>query len=226
MRSQSRTKARKPTQKAQITNLIKKAGRKRVCAIGDGGNDVSMIKAAHYGIGLEGKEGNHAAFTADTSITCFSHLSLLILWSGRLHYKRSAKLIQLIIHKGLLISFIQIFFTLVFYTTSSRLHDGVQQLFFTTIYTSLPAFLCVTDCDITHETALVYPELYRDLRKGRSLCWLTFTQWIAKSLYQSGIILLLSIYYFEADLFRVGVLSFFAAVIAELLTIAIEVIHW
>ncbi|KAJ3120561.1 putative aminophospholipid-translocase, partial [Physocladia obscura] len=59
-----------PTQKAEITSLIKATTTKgRVCAIGDGGNDVSMIQAAHVGIGIVGKEGKQASLAADFSIT-------------------------------------------------------------------------------------------------------------------------------------------------------------
>ncbi len=50
-----------PTQKAAIVKLLKKAGR-RTCAIGDGGNDVSMIQAAHVGVGIVGKEGMQAKY--------------------------------------------------------------------------------------------------------------------------------------------------------------------
>lgn len=66
-----------PTQKADIVRLIK-ASKKRTCAIGDGGNDVSMIQAAHVGIGLVGKEGKQASLAADFSITQFSHLARLL----------------------------------------------------------------------------------------------------------------------------------------------------
>ena len=38
-----------PTQKADVARLIRKYTRKRVCCIGDGGNDVSMIQAADVG---------------------------------------------------------------------------------------------------------------------------------------------------------------------------------
>ncbi len=38
-----------PTQKADVARLIRKHTKKRVCCIGDGGNDVSMIQAAHVG---------------------------------------------------------------------------------------------------------------------------------------------------------------------------------
>jgi P-type E1-E2 ATPase len=38
----------------------------KICgAVGDGGNDVTMIMEAHAGIGLLGKEGRSAALSAD-----------------------------------------------------------------------------------------------------------------------------------------------------------------
>lgn len=46
-----------PTQKATVVNLIQQHTGKRTAAIGDGGNDVSMIQAADVGIGIVGKEG-------------------------------------------------------------------------------------------------------------------------------------------------------------------------
>ncbi|XP_034498197.1 probable phospholipid-transporting ATPase IIB isoform X7 [Ailuropoda melanoleuca] len=45
-----------PTQKAHIVKLLQQHAGRRTCAIGDGGNDVSMIQAADCGIGIEGKE--------------------------------------------------------------------------------------------------------------------------------------------------------------------------
>src|SRR5260221_7484207 len=39
-----------PTQKADIARLIREFTKKRVCCIGDGGNDVSMIQAADVGV--------------------------------------------------------------------------------------------------------------------------------------------------------------------------------
>ena len=38
-----------PTQKADVARLIRNFTKKRVCCIGDGGNDVSMIQAADVG---------------------------------------------------------------------------------------------------------------------------------------------------------------------------------
>ena len=81
---------------------------RRTAAIGDGGNDVSMIQASHCGLGIVGKEGKHAALAADFSLEQFSHCKSLILWHGRNSYLRSATLAQFIFHRGLIISFIQV----------------------------------------------------------------------------------------------------------------------
>jgi phospholipid-translocating ATPase len=41
-----------PKQKAEVAHLLKIDFKKIVCCIGDGGNDVGMIKASSVGIGI------------------------------------------------------------------------------------------------------------------------------------------------------------------------------
>lgn len=53
------------------------------CAIGDGANDINMIQSAHIGVGIEGNEGNQAAYYADYAIPEFQALRRLMLWHGR-----------------------------------------------------------------------------------------------------------------------------------------------
>jgi len=64
-----------PTQKANVVELIKKYGNKkvRVCAIGDGGNDVSMIQSADVGVGIVGKEGKLSLSNLMRSISRYIH---------------------------------------------------------------------------------------------------------------------------------------------------------
>jgi magnesium-transporting ATPase (P-type) len=102
-----------PTQKADIVRIAKKYTDKRLSAIGDGGNDVAMIQEAHVGIGLVGKEGMQASLASDFSILTFKNLKLLLMWHGRLSYKNTATISNFIIHRGLIISFIQVSFILV-----------------------------------------------------------------------------------------------------------------
>jgi phospholipid-translocating ATPase len=101
-----------PTQKADVAKLIREFTKKRVCCIGDGGNDVSMIQAADVGVGIVGKEGRQASLAADFSIEQFHHLTKLLVWHGRNSYKRSAKLAQFVIHRGLIIAVCQTMYSI------------------------------------------------------------------------------------------------------------------
>ncbi|KAG5460515.1 MAG: HAD-like domain-containing protein, partial [Olpidium bornovanus] len=164
---------------ADITSLIKTATGKRVAAIGDGGNDVSMIQAAHVGIGIPGKEGKQASLAADFSVNQFSHIGRLFRalklrvrgkkgrpgtrWLPPGRNKRSAKLSQFVIHRGLIISVIQAVFSAMFYFAPIALYQGFLLVGYSTIYTMAPVFSLVLDRDVDDETALRYPELYKDL---------------------------------------------------------------
>ena len=87
---------------------MKKYSGKRTLSVGDGGNDVAMIQEANVGVGLVGKEGKQASLAADYSITKFMHLKLLVLWFGRQSYKNTGIIANFVIHRGLIISIIQV----------------------------------------------------------------------------------------------------------------------
>ena len=57
-----------PLQKAKIVELVKRSQSAVTLAIGDGANDVSMIKEAQIGIGISGEEGTQAVLASDFSI--------------------------------------------------------------------------------------------------------------------------------------------------------------
>lgn len=174
-----------PTQKADVARLIREFTKKRVCCIGDGGNDVSMIQAADVGlclplqssghslildllgVGIVGKEGRQASLAADFSVTQFSHLTKLLLWHGRNSYRRSAKLAQFVIHRGLIISVMQAVFSSIFYFAPIALYQGWLMVGYATIYTMAPVFSLVLDRDVSEDLALLYPELYKELTKVR-----------------------------------------------------------
>jgi P-type E1-E2 ATPase len=64
-----------PKQKAELVKVVKLSGR-TVLAIGDGGNDVSMIQEAHVGVGIRGKEGLQASRAADYVVVLFNALQV------------------------------------------------------------------------------------------------------------------------------------------------------
>jgi phospholipid-translocating ATPase len=215
-----------PTQKAEIVKLIKTHTGVRTCAIGDGGNDVSMIQAADVGVGIMGKEGKQAALAADFSMTSFSHLGRLLLVHGRNSYKRSASLSQFVIHRGLIISSMQAVFSAVFYFASLALFPGFLLVGYATIYTNFPVFSLVLDKDVSSDIAMTYPELYKELTKGRSLNYKTFFMWVLISTYQGGVIMFGAFLLFEDDFIHIVSIAFTALILTELLMVALTVRTW
>ncbi|XP_018605798.1 putative phospholipid-transporting ATPase IIB isoform X3 [Scleropages formosus] len=215
-----------PTQKAQIVRLLQQHTANRTCAIGDGGNDVSMIQAADCGIGIEGKEGKQASLAADFSITQFKHIGRLLMVHGRNSYKRSAALGQFVMHRGLIISTMQAVFSSIFYFASVPLYQGFLMVGYATIYTMFPVFSLVLDQDVKPEMALLYPELYKDLTKGRSLSFKTFFIWVLISVYQGGILMYGALLLFESEFVHVVAISFTALILTELLMVALTIRTW
>lgn len=177
-----------PTQKADIAHLIRAYTKKRIACIGDGGNDVSMIQAADVGVGIVGKEGRQASLAADFSITQFAHLTKLLVWHGRNSYRRSAKLAQFVMHRGLIISVCQALFSIASKFEPVALYRDWLLVGYATIYTMMPVFSLVLDRDIDEGLANLYPELYKELTMGKSLSYRTFFVWVAISFYQGLII--------------------------------------
>ncbi len=58
-----------PLQKAEVVRLVRSEIKDSITlAIGDGANDVSMIQAAHVGVGISGREGLQATLASDYAI--------------------------------------------------------------------------------------------------------------------------------------------------------------
>ncbi|XP_049763224.1 probable phospholipid-transporting ATPase IIA isoform X1 [Schistocerca cancellata] len=215
-----------PTQKAEVVRLIQRHTGKRAAAVGDGGNDVSMIQAADAGIGIQGQEGLQASLAADFSIPQFQHLARLLLVHGRRSYKRSAALSQFVIHRGLIISTMQAVFSSVFYFSSVPLYQGFLMVGYATLYTMFPVFSLVLDKDVSSKIALTYPELYKELSKGRSLSYKTFFMWVLISIYQGGVIMYGALILFEDEFIHIVAISFTALILTELIMVALTIRTW
>lgn len=215
-----------PTQKADVANLIRQYTKKRVCCIGDGGNDVSMIQAADVGIGIVGKEGRQASLAADFSITQFCHLTKLLVWHGRNSYKRSAKLAQFIIHRGLIISVCQTMYNIASHFEPKALFKDWLLVGYATVYTMAPVFSLVLDRDVDEKLANLYPELYKELKTGDSLSYRTFFTWVLVSVYQGVIIQGLTQLLTNTNGLRMLSVSFTVLILNELIMVAVAVTTW
>eukprot|EP00768_Dysnectes_brevis_P005685 gnl/Dysnectes_brevis/420_a463_2027.p1 GENE.gnl/Dysnectes_brevis/420_a463_2027~~gnl/Dysnectes_brevis/420_a463_2027.p1 ORF type:complete len:1457 (-),score=699.61 gnl/Dysnectes_brevis/420_a463_2027:62-4432(-) len=215
-----------PEQKALVVELVKTYTGLQVAGIGDGGNDVSMIQAADVGIGLVGKEGKQASLASDFSITRFSDLRQLLFWHGRNSYIRSANMAQFVMQRGITVSVMQAVFSAAFFFSSIPLFTGWLSIGYSTFYTALPVLAIILDQDVTKKQTFTYPELYRELVKGRTLSMKTFLLWLAIAVWEGGIIMVLSILTLNDNMFNIVGVSFSTLIVVELLTLGFGIHRW
>jgi len=182
-----------------------------------------MILESNVGIGIVGKEGKQASLASDFSINEFRHLRRLILWHGRLSYKRSACLSQFVIHRGLIIAIIQAIFSIIFYFVAIAIYNGYLILGYSTVYTMFPVFSLVTDEDCTDTAVIKFPILYSSLQKGRVLNSKTFLIWMWKSLFQGTVIMVGSVMFFNESFTNITTITFSALIVCEILNVFSEV---
>lgn len=98
-----------PLQKCEVVKLMKTLPDSPItAAIGDGANDVSMIREAHVGLGIVGKEGRQAALCSDYSFTNFLMLKKILLVHGHYFSYRFSLLVLYFFYKNLVFILIQV----------------------------------------------------------------------------------------------------------------------
>ena len=77
-----------PSVKGDLTRFLKRYGFITMC-VGDGANDIDMIRESHIGMGIKNGENLHAADNADVGINSVTDIPLLIDISDRICYLNS-----------------------------------------------------------------------------------------------------------------------------------------
>eukprot|EP00292_Cryptomonas_paramecium_P002149 CAMPEP_0113680182 /NCGR_PEP_ID=MMETSP0038_2-20120614/11140_1 /TAXON_ID=2898 /ORGANISM="Cryptomonas paramecium" /LENGTH=1529 /DNA_ID=CAMNT_0000598461 /DNA_START=386 /DNA_END=4971 /DNA_ORIENTATION=+ /assembly_acc=CAM_ASM_000170 len=151
-----------PAQKAQVTLLVKDNMPGQIClAIGDGANDVSMIQAAHIGVGIRGKEGQQAVLASDYALPRFAYLERLLLIHGRWSYNRIGTMVCYFFYKNIAYALTLFWFSITNAFSAQVLYDDGYQSLYNLMFTSLPVmFFAVLDRDVEPEIVKRRPELY------------------------------------------------------------------
>ncbi|XP_058504274.1 phospholipid-transporting ATPase ID isoform X2 [Solea solea] len=150
-----------PLQKAQVVELIKKHKRAVTLAIGDGANDVSMIKSAHIGVGISGQEGIQAVLSSDYSFSQFRFLQRLLLVHGRWSYLRMCRFLCYFFYKNFAFTMVHFWFGFFCGFSAQTVYDQYFITLFNIVYTSLPVLaMGIFDQDVPDHRSLEYPKLY------------------------------------------------------------------
>ncbi|ROT40490.1 phospholipid-transporting ATPase [Sodiomyces alkalinus F11] len=176
-----------PLQKALVVKLVKKYKEDSILlAIGDGANDVSMIQAAHIGVGISGMEGLQAARSADVSIAQFRYLRKLLLVHGAWSYQRVAKTILYSFYKNITLYMTQFWYTFRNVFSGTIIYESWILTFFNVFFTVLPPFaLGILDQFISARLLDRYPQLYTMGQQNQFFRMKVFCEWLANAVYHS-----------------------------------------
>ncbi|KAM0749097.1 phospholipid-translocating P-type ATPase [Meredithblackwellia eburnea MCA 4105] len=178
-----------PLQKALVVKLVKKNLQANLLAIGDGANDVSMIQAAHVGVGISGQEGLQAARSADVAISQFRFLKKLLLVHGTWSYQRLSKLILYSFYKNIALYMTGFWFSIQSSFSGQVLEESWTLTFYNVVFTVLPPFvLGVFDQFVGARMLDRYPELYTLGQRNKFFSVRIFWQWIASAVVHSFVI--------------------------------------
>ncbi|XP_012507185.1 PREDICTED: phospholipid-transporting ATPase IC [Propithecus coquereli] len=150
-----------PKQKAMVVDLVKRYKKAITLAIGDGANDVNMIKTAHIGVGISGQEGMQAVMSSDYSFAQFRYLQRLLLVHGRWSYIRMCKFLRYFFYKNFAFTLVHFWYSFFNGYSAQTAYEDWFITLYNVLYSSLPVLLMgLLDQDVSDKLSLRFPRLY------------------------------------------------------------------
>ncbi|CAF3572923.1 unnamed protein product [Rotaria sordida] len=215
------------TQKRELVTIAKSVFEHRILAIGDGANDVGMIRRSHCGVAVRGREGSQAVAAGDFAVDRFECLLNLLLVHGAWCFTRTSELIlYTFMHNCqfvLVIFYYQLFNA---YSGTACLHS-LYLVLYTSLFTVLPqCAAALFDEHISAERALREPELYQYTLNGKSYRKHSYWINIFDAIWQSTIIFFINYYSYQhqsnIDVLSFGFLLTFSMMTTSLLHVLIQ----
>ncbi|XP_017932820.1 phospholipid-transporting ATPase FetA [Manacus vitellinus] len=178
-----------PLQKAQVVELVKKYKKAVTLAIGDGANDVSMIKTAHIGVGISGQEGMQAVLSSDFSFAQFRYLQRLLLVHGRWSYIRMCKFLKYFFYKNFAFTLVHFWYGFFSGFSAQTVYDEWFITLYNLVYTSLPVLgMSLFDQDVDDRWSMLFPQLYVPGQQNLYFNKVVFVKCMLQGIYSSLIL--------------------------------------
>uniref|UniRef100_A0A3B3S683 Phospholipid-transporting ATPase n=1 Tax=Paramormyrops kingsleyae TaxID=1676925 RepID=A0A3B3S683_9TELE len=156
-----------PKQKANVVSLVKKYKKAITLSIGDGANDVNMIKTADIGVGISGQEGMQAVMSSDYAFAQFRYLQRLLLVHGRWSYIRMCKFLRYFFFKNFAFTLVHFWYSFFSGYSAQIAYENWFITLYNVCYSSLPVLLVgLLDQDVSDKLSVRFPKLYLPGQKG------------------------------------------------------------
>ena len=220
-------------QKAELLQIIRRYVPSSCClAIGDGANDVAMIKAGQIGVGIIGKEGMAAVNNSDFAIGQFRFLRGLLFVHGRSNYRRMALFYYYVLYKGTVLPAAIFMYNAA--NTLSSANNPYITLFFVMLYaillTVLPIIVTtIYDMDVPKSVAASTPELYTVGIRRLHFNLRGFLWWTLDALFAAFVAIFLPIFCVTPEgngMYAISYLSMFLLTMGVNVRLYVEIYSW
>ena len=220
-----------PKQKAEVVKMVRKyLHKERTLAIGDGANDVGMIQSAHVGVGISGLEGMQAVNSADFALGRFKFLKRLLLLHGRNNYRRTAKLVVLILYKNILMIVAQMLWSHANGFSGQKFYFQIGVEGYNLLFTNSVILTGVFDKDLPDRYLMQIPALYELGRDSTLLNMRVFWGYVLNGWLQAIIAYLFIYFCYQAperqDIWTMGTTLFTLTVVVANTKVAMETSSW
>ncbi|CAF3810623.1 unnamed protein product [Rotaria socialis] len=214
-------------QKRELVSVAKSVFKYRILAIGDGANDVGMIRESNCGVAVYGREGSQAVAAGDFAVDRFECLTRLLLVHGAWCFTRTCELILYTFMHNCAYVFV-IFYHQLFngFSGAVSLHSLYLTLY-SSLFTVLPqCAAALFDQHVPAERALREPQLYKYTLHSK--CYRIQSYWIniLDAVWQSTVIFFMAYFSYQTqsnmDVSSFGFSLIFSMVITSLIHVIIQ----
>lgn len=113
------------------------------------------------------------------------------MYYGYHAYGSLAKIVKYVLHRGMIFSWMQQLFTMIYFFMNLNMFSGLLMIGYTTVFTSLPVISIMMHEQMPFENILSYPNIYRDAKTEFRPRYLLI--WGVISVYQATVIFVFTI---------------------------------
>lgn len=187
-----------PSMKGDLTRFLKRSGLITM-TVGDGANDIEMIREAHIGVGIRGGENTHAADSSEIAISKIEQLPGLILNHGRRNFHRNSRMTLMIMSMKMTVVLSLLFFDWYHGFKIESIYSQQMLLSYNLFYGWAALVFGILHTPFKQKDKLNFPLLQKKDFGIESLSFNELMKWWGRAALEALIIMILCVWYFNDE---------------------------